>query len=159
MLESNVVSLSEHELFAICPLDGRYRNRIRELEKYVSEAALIRHRVLVEVLWFKKLCSESVGNLCPLKEGEAKELDSWIDEFSVDDARQIKSIEKKINHDVKAVEYFLKHKAETSGNTFFKNHLEMFHFALSQVSTPRRPNIRQRHVCSLRIYCNGLPWF
>ena len=120
--------MNENELFAICPLDGRYKSRIRILEETFSEAALITYRVKVEILWFKRLCLESVGNLTALDEKLEKQLDSWISEFSVDDVKEIKSIEKEINHDVKAVEYFLKRKARESDNTFLKNHVEMFHF-------------------------------
>ena len=92
-----------------------------------SEAALITYRVKVEILWFKRLCLESVGNLKPLMKNwkTARFLDF---EFSVDDVKEIKSIEKETNHDVKAVEYFLKRRARESGNTFLKNHVEMFHF-------------------------------
>ena len=120
--------MNENELFAICPLDGRYKSRIGILEETFSEAALITYRVKVEILWFRRLCLESVGNLTPLDEKLEKQLDSWISEFSVDDVKEIKSIEKETNHDVKAVEYFLKRKTRESDNTFLKNHVEMFHF-------------------------------
>ena len=120
--------MNENELFAICPLDGRYKSRIGILEETFSEAALITYRVKVEILWFRRLCLESVGNLTALDEKLEKQLDSWISEFSVDDVKEIKSIEKETNHDVKAVEYFLKRKTRESDNTFLKNHVEMFHF-------------------------------
>ena len=120
--------MNEDELFAICPLDGRYKSRSRSLEGTFSEAALITYRMKVEILWFKKLCLESVGDLVPLSPETERQLDSWIREFSVEDIREIKSIEKEINHDVKAVEYFLKRKAEASDDILLKNHIEMFHF-------------------------------
>ena len=88
------------------------------LEETFSEAALITYRVKVEILWFKRLCLESVGTLTAPDEKLEEQLDSWISQFSVDDVKEIKSIEKKTNHDVKAVEYFLKRKARESGNTF-----------------------------------------
>ena len=68
--------MNENELFAICPLDGRYKSRIRILEETFSEAALITYRVKVEILWFKRLCLESVGNLTVLDEKLEKQLDS-----------------------------------------------------------------------------------
>ena len=120
--------MNENELFAICPLDGRYKSRIGILEETFSEAALITYRVKVEILWFRRLCLESVGNLTAPDEKLEEQLDSWISEFSVDDVKEIKSIERETNHDVKAVEYFLKRKARESGNAFLKNHVEMFHF-------------------------------
>ena len=120
--------MSKNELFAICPLDGRYKKRVQELGKYFSEAALIRYRVMIEILWFKKLCSESTGNLTPLDKKTEDELNSWIADFSVSDIEEIKEIEEKVNHDVKAVEYFLKRKAIKSNNDFLKSYVEMFHF-------------------------------
>ena len=91
--------MNEDELFAICPLDGRYKTRSRSLEGTFSEAALITYRMKVEILWFKKLCLESVGDLVPLSPETERQLDSWIREFSVEDIREIKSIEKEINYD------------------------------------------------------------
>ena len=122
------MAIKENEFLAICPLDGRYRKRVQELVDYFSESALIRYRLQVEILWFKRLCNESVGNLRPLEEQAVKELDKWQKEFSISEVQEIKRIESEINHDVKAIEYFLKKKAENSKVECLISNVEMFHF-------------------------------
>ena len=98
-------------LTALSPLDGRYAKKASALRGYLSEYALIRYRTLVEVRWLQHLASEAdipeLGHLdAPVKDV----LNGIIDGFSVEDAQRIKSIESKTNHDVKAVEYFLREK-------------------------------------------------
>src|SRR3954453_20095713 len=95
-----------NELFAISPLDGRYRRQVEELARYFSEAALIRYRVLVEVEWLLALArAPGVPGIPPLA---ARALRPLAKEFSEADAAAVKAIEATTNHDVKAVEYFLR---------------------------------------------------
>src|SRR5580704_14106905 len=95
-------------LTAISPIDGRYRSQLASLAPYFSEFGLIRYRVRVEVEYFLFLAERKVIQL-PAKVKAAK-LRSIYEEFTEADALQIKNIEKTTNHDVKAVEYFLKEK-------------------------------------------------
>lgn len=114
-------------LNAISPIDGRYKNKVKVLEDYFSEYALIKYRVKVEILYLKHLISNGIGNL--------QELETHLDaivligqNFSFEDAQEIKSTEKITNHDVKAVEYFVKNKLESIG---LQNFTEWVHFALT----------------------------
>nr|HPI54050.1 lyase family protein [Chitinophagaceae bacterium] len=98
---------SHHALLAISPIDGRYHSQLHTLGTYFSEFALIRYRVHVEVEYFIAL--SQVG-LFTLKPNAIKALRQIVATFDVDDAAAVKAIEKTTNHDVKAVEYFLKEK-------------------------------------------------
>ena len=93
---------------AISPVDGRYRNKCEELAGYFSEYALIRYRVLVEVEYFIALCRLPLPQLAGVDEGCYERLRDIYRNFSVEDAAAVKEIEKTTNHDVKAVEYFIK---------------------------------------------------
>lgn len=115
-------------LSAISPVDGRYRNVTRDLEDYFSEAALIRYRLLVEVEYFIALCECGLPQLKTAKKEVFPDLRKIYTEFSLDDAKEIKHIEKVTNHDVKAVEYFLKQKFDQLGLSDFK---EFIHFGLT----------------------------
>ena len=96
-------------LTAISPIDGRYANKCPELKEVFSEYGLIRRRVLVECTWLEALCDAKEIKECkPLSARERKALRAIASEFSVADAQRVKDIEKTTNHDVKAVEYFLK---------------------------------------------------
>lgn len=96
-------------LTAISPLDGRYREKIRHLETYFSEYALIRYRLFVELEWFIFLCNEvELLGTRPLLAQELKILRSLSTDFEVADAKRVKEFEATTNHDVKAVEYFIK---------------------------------------------------
>lgn len=96
-------------LLAISPLDGRYRDKIKHLESYFSESALIRYRVFVEIEWFIFLCNEvRLENTRILNEKELKILRSISTGFEVADARRVKEFEAETNHDVKAMEYYIK---------------------------------------------------
>lgn len=101
-----------NSLTAISPIDGRYRSQVQHLDDYFSEYALIRYRVLVEVEYFLFL---SKKKLFPLSAPIRKHLLSVMENFSLEDAQLIKKTEKITNHDVKAVEYFLKTKLEELG--------------------------------------------
>ena len=103
-----------NSLTAISPIDGRYRNQVQHLDDYFSEYALIRYRVLVEVEYFLFLSKQ---RLFSLSAAQRKSLQAALENFSLEDAQQIKQTEKVTNHDVKAVEYFLKKKLEEAGAT------------------------------------------
>lgn len=112
-------------LTAVSPIDGRYRKQVQHLDEYFSEYALIKYRVLVEVEYFFFLADQKFFKL-PLKARAA--LKKVLDEFSIDDAQQIKQIESITNHDVKAVEYFLKEQLDKAGIPALK---EWVHFGLT----------------------------
>jgi adenylosuccinate lyase len=96
-------------LTALSPLDGRYAAKVRPLQEHFSEFALIRERVAIEIEWLRALAAEaSFTALQPFSAKAAKELASAADKFSLADAERIKAIEAKTNHDVKAVEYWLR---------------------------------------------------
>lgn len=112
-------------LTAVSPIDGRYRRQVHHLDNYFSEFALIKYRVLVEVEYFFFLAGQKFFKL-PVKARTA--LKKVMDEFSLDDAQQIKQIESITNHDVKAVEYFLKEQLDKAGIPQLK---EWIHFGLT----------------------------
>ena len=115
-------------LTAISPVDGRYRNKAENLAAYFSENALIKYRVQVEIEYFITL-SEFLPRLRALATGENKEaLRKIYREFSVEDATRIKEIESVTNHDVKAVEYFIKEKFDLLSLQEYK---EFIHFGLT----------------------------
>ncbi|HND88078.1 MAG TPA: adenylosuccinate lyase [Saprospiraceae bacterium] len=97
-------------LSAISPLDGRYADKTRELGAYFSEYALIRYRVFVEIQYFIALCQYGLPQLAAFEDDKIDDLNAIFERFSMADAERIKDIERTTNHDVKAVEYFLKEK-------------------------------------------------
>ncbi|MCZ6586004.1 MAG: adenylosuccinate lyase, partial [Gammaproteobacteria bacterium] len=104
-------------LTAISPLDGRYATKTEPLREYLSEYALIRYRTLVEIRWLQHLANDpdlpEIGTL----DGPLNEiLDQLVDGFTMDDARRVKVLEEETNHDVKAVEYFLREKLDGTSN-------------------------------------------
>jgi adenylosuccinate lyase len=100
-------------LTALSPLDGRYAEKSDPLRDFLSEYALIRYRVLVEVRWLQHLADESeIAELAPLESPVKDLLNGIVDQFGIEDARRVKAIEKTTNHDVKAVEYFLREKLD-----------------------------------------------
>ena len=115
-------------LTAISPIDGRYRNKIEVLENYYSEYALIRYRVKVEIEYFIALCRLPLPQLKGIDSALFPELRKIYNEFSVDDAQRVKDIESVTNHDVKAVEYFIKEKFDVLGLEAYK---EFIHFGLT----------------------------
>lgn len=114
-----------HHLTAISPVDGRYHPQVTQLEGFFSEYALIRYRVYVEIQYFIFLADKKLFKL-PVK--DKNKLLEAADQFSLEDAVRIKEIEKKTNHDVKAVEYFLKEILEGLGLSQLK---EWIHFGLT----------------------------
>jgi adenylosuccinate lyase len=115
-------------LSAISPIDGRYRNTTAELAAYFSEYALIKYRVFVEIEYFIALCEHPLPQLQKFDKNVAEKLRSIIKNFSEADAASIKEIEKVTNHDVKAVEYFIKKEFDKLGLEEFK---EFIHFGLT----------------------------
>src|SRR5688572_4632619 len=97
-------------LTAISPVDGRYRVTTGQLAEYFSEAALIKYRIQVEVEYFIALCDLHLPQLKNIERSVFPVLRNIYRNFTLEDAKEIKRIEKKTNHDVKAVEYFLKDK-------------------------------------------------
>ena len=115
-------------LSALSPLDGRYEKSGDPLRPYFSEAALIRHRVLVELEWLKALAAERrIRELKPFARATAVALDRLVAGFTEKDATHIKNIEAETNHDVKAIEYWLKGKL--AKNAQVQRSLEFIHFA------------------------------
>lgn len=115
-------------LTAISPVDGRYRNKCENLDLYFSEFALIRYRVKVEIEYFIALSGTGVGNLGNIPAEQLDSLRLIYKDFSLEDARRIKEIESVTNHDVKAVEYFLKECFDKMGLEEYK---EFIHFGLT----------------------------
>ena len=114
-----------NNLTAISPVDGRYRKQVAHLDEYFSEYALMKYRVLVEVRYFIFLADKNFFKL-PVK--AKQQVTAIAENFSLDDAEQIKQIETITNHDVKAVEYFLKQEMEKAGIAAEK---EWVHFGLT----------------------------
>ncbi len=115
-------------LTAVSPIDGRYRKRINELTPYFSEYGLIKYRVLVEVEYFIKLCTIPLPQLKDVNDENFLLLRQMVEDFGIEDAKRIKEIESETNHDVKAVEYFLKEKFDEFGLAAYK---EFIHFGLT----------------------------
>jgi len=115
-------------LESISPVDGRYRSQTAPLAAYLSEGALIQYRMRVEVEYFIALCRVPLPQLKGFDAGQYERLRDIYRNFSMDDARRIKDIEKVTNHDVKAVEYWLKEKFDELGLPQYK---EFIHFGLT----------------------------
>lgn len=117
-----------NQLNAVSPIDGRYRSKTAPLAAYFSEEALIRYRVLVEVEYFIALCELPLPQLQNVDPKTFGSMRGWYENFSGEDALKIKETEKTTNHDVKAVEYFIKDKFEDLGLGAYK---EFIHFGLT----------------------------
>ncbi len=117
-----------HELNAVSPIDGRYRSKTESLSAYFSEEALIKYRVLVEVEYFIALCELPLPQLKDIDAKIFPSLRQLYENFSSQDALEIKETEKTTNHDVKAVEYFIKNKFDELGLEKYK---EFIHFGLT----------------------------
>ncbi len=115
-------------LTAISPIDGRYRNKTEKLADYFSEYALVKYRVRVEVEYFIALCELPLPQLKNIDKEVFPKLKSIVDNFSEEDASRVKETEKVTNHDVKAVEYFIKEKFDELGLEQYK---EFIHFGLT----------------------------
>ena len=120
--------MSTFSLNAISPIDGRYQNKVSQLSEYFSEHGLIKNRVLVEVEYFISLCEIPLPQLKEFDKSYFNKLRCIYENFSFEDSIAIKEIEKTTNHDVKAVEYFLKDKFEMLNLSKYK---EFIHFGLT----------------------------
>jgi len=120
--------MDDSPLTAICPIDGRYSAKTRELRAVFSEYGLIRHRVLVEVRWLQALAANPDIEEVPAISQEANgRLNDIVDDFDVEAAARVKDIESVTNHDVKAVEYYLRERIEDCAE--LRGVQEFFHFA------------------------------
>lgn len=115
-------------LSAISPIDGRYHSKTSRLAAFFSEEALIKYRVLVEIEYFIALCEAKLPQLSGVNAASYDSLRAIYENFSTDDALKIKEIEKTTNHDVKAVEYFIKDAFDILGLSSYK---EFIHFGLT----------------------------
>ncbi|MEO2051067.1 MAG: adenylosuccinate lyase [Allomuricauda sp.] len=120
--------MSLTQLNAISPIDGRYRNKTEALQHYFSEEALIKYRVQVEIEYFIALCEIPLPQLADFNTALFPELQKIYQDFTSEDAQAIKDIEKTTNHDVKAVEYFIKQKFDALNLQKYK---EFIHFGLT----------------------------
>tara|TARA_B100001996_G_scaffold315050_1_gene257828 strand:+ start:37 stop:1401 length:1365 start_codon:yes stop_codon:yes gene_type:complete len=120
--------MSDEQLKAVSPIDGRYSNKVEHLREIFSESALMRYRVIVEIKWLQYLADCAQMDQVPSMNSQIKgAIEKIHTDFSLSDAKRIKEIEKEINHDVKAVEYFLKEKIENIEGG--KNYTSFIHFA------------------------------
>ena len=120
--------MSLSALTALSPLDGRYQGKVEALRDHFSEYGLIRYRVLIEIEWLKALSAETgIRELPVFSAATVAQLDQLAARFSTTDAEQIKTIERRTNHDVKAIEYWLRE--QLSGNPETAGVLEFIHFA------------------------------
>ncbi len=120
--------MNRNTLLAISPVDGRYNNKVEKLWQYFSEYALIKYRVFVEIEYFAALCELPLPQLISISKTRLEELLDIHKHFSTEDAIRVKEIEKVTNHDVKAVEYFIKEKFDNIGLSKYK---EFIHFGLT----------------------------
>jgi len=118
----------KHQLQTLSPIDGRYAEKCAALRDLFSEASLVRYRVITEIRWLQFLAQErDITHIKTMPDSMNRALQEIIDDFSLDDAVEVKKIESKINHDVKAVEYFLQNKlSEVPGST---DYISSIHFA------------------------------
>ena len=117
-----------NSLNSISPIDGRYQNNIKTLSRYFSEKALIQYRLIIEIEYFISLVEIPLPELKSFPTKLIKDLKNIYEKFTVEDALEVKKIEKKTNHDVKAIEYFFKNKFDLIGISKFK---EFIHFGLT----------------------------
>ncbi len=127
-VNNNYDKMNLTKLNAISPIDGRYRNKISKLADFFSEEALIKYRVLVEIEYFIALCEIPLPQLANFNKNLFDDLRKIYKNFNTEDAQKIKDIEGITNHDVKAVEYFIKEKFDTLG---LQEHKEFIHFGLT----------------------------
>ncbi|UCG28000.1 MAG: adenylosuccinate lyase [Bacteroidales bacterium] len=120
--------MSTHSLLSISPVDGRYRDKVEELAEYFSEYALIKYRILVEIEYFIALCEIPLPQLSRIDKSVYPELRKLYKEFTKDEAVVVKNIERRTNHDIKAIEYFIREKFTDLGLADYR---EFIHFGLT----------------------------
>ena len=141
-------------LTAVSPLDGRYAGKLKPLRCSMSEFGYMRFRVQVEVAWFMALSDVGMAQFKPLTPGARMFLMDLVKGFSVDDARAIKQIEKTTNHDVKAVEYWIRGKFD--GRTELQNAAEFVHFACTSEDINNTSHALQLKACREQTVLPGL---
>ena len=114
-------------LTAISPIDGRYSHLTNKLNDYFSEYALIKYRIHIEIYYFLELCN-TIPSLKKINKSKQKEIKLIAEKLSINDIKKVKKIESKINHDVKAVEYFIKEQFIKIG---LGQYIEYVHFGLT----------------------------
>jgi adenylosuccinate lyase len=120
--------MSDEQLLAVSPIDGRYSKKVEHLRAIFSESALMRYRVITEITWLKYLSEcDQLDQIPPMTSEVSNGLKKIQSDFTLEDATRIKEIESKINHDVKAIEYFLKEKIEAIEEGV--NYTSFIHFA------------------------------
>lgn len=141
-------------LKAVSPIDGRYQSKTSEYANYYSEYALIKYRVKVEIEYFKALVQSDLPQLSGFDKSDLPKLESIATDFSESDAQRIKEIESTTNHDVKAVEYFIKEAFDRFG---WQAHKEFIHFGLTSqdinntsVPLSLRDGMKDVHVPALK---------
>ncbi len=144
----------------ISPIDGRYSSKTKEFQKYFSEYALIKYRLKVEILYLKALKNQGIDQLAKLDESIIEEVSKEIEQLNVADTQKVKDIERVTNHDVKAVEYYLKNKLKEKGVI---DEIEFVHFGLTSqdinnTSFPLMIKDALHHVLlpSIKDFRNGL---
>ena len=120
--------MSNNALMAVSPIDGRYRKQVEDLSMYFSEYALIKYRIRVEIEYFIALCELPLEQLKSFDQANFEALRNIYKNFSTEDAQKVKEIEKVTNHDVKAVEYFIKDEFKKLG---IEKYGEFVHFGLT----------------------------
>ncbi len=150
----------DHTLTALSPIDGRYAEKVNALRTIFSEYGLIRFRVLVEVRWLQALAAKAdIIEVPPFSSSAQAVLNGLVDNFAETDALRIKEIEKTTNHDVKAVEYWLKEKI--AGQAELEKVSEFIHFACTSedinnlayaLDVKRRP--QRSHRANERLHCS-----
>ena len=146
-------TMNLNQLTAISPIDGRYRDKTKELAAFFSEYALIKYRVRVEIEYFISLCEAAVSPLEKVEKSLFSDLRRIYENFDEEDARRIKEIETITNHDVKAVEYYLKEKFD---NLHLSGYKEFIHFGLTSqdINNTATPMMWQEALQS--VYIPGL---
>ena len=120
--------MSDEQLLAVSPIDGRYSKKVEHLRAIFSESALMRYRVITEITWLEYLSEcDQLDQIPPMTSEVSNGLKKIQSDFTLEDATRIKEIESKINHDVKAIEYFLKEKIEAIDEGV--NYTSFIHFA------------------------------
>ena len=120
--------MSDEQLLAVSPIDGRYSKKVEHLRAIFSESALMRYRVITEITWLEYLSEcDQLDQIPPMTSEVSNGLKKIQSDFTLEDATRIKEIESKINHDVKAIEYFLKEKIEDIDEGV--NYTSFIHFA------------------------------
>lgn len=138
-----------NRLTAISPVDGRYRNKVDALGNYFSEYALIRYRVQVEIEYFITLCELPLPQLADFDKGHYADLRRIYQEFSLSDAERVKEIEQTTNHDVKAVEYFIKEKMDALR---LGDEREFVHFGLTSQDINNTATPYSLKAATLEVY-------